>query len=95
MIYLKDISLPKEWTLEHEVSSTKILADELKLDYIQQHVDDTIKISFDHPLVINERKKSFVRTKSSFTSETLERRGQNLKGFQKIMLRQLNLLTLI
>jgi hypothetical protein len=44
-----EVSLPKEWCLTNESFKPKIISHNLgDLDYIQQYLDGTVKISFDH-----------------------------------------------
>jgi hypothetical protein len=45
-----DIKLPKEWTVTNESFQPEIISHNLgDLDYIQQYLDGTVKISFDRP----------------------------------------------
>ena len=46
MIHWKDIALPNEWLLERETQHAKFVYDEINLDYIQQYLDEIVKISF-------------------------------------------------
>ncbi|KAG7969086.1 hypothetical protein I3843_07G012600 [Carya illinoinensis] len=66
MIHWKDISLPNEWILNQEVPPAPILTAKLDIDYIQQYLDGTVKISFEH---------------TPATTEDCERRDQNLNIF--------------
>ncbi|KAG7989933.1 hypothetical protein I3843_03G262300 [Carya illinoinensis] len=85
MIHWKDISLPNEWILNQEVSPAPILTAKPDLDYIQQYLDGTVKISFDPTPATSFRRNSFVGSRSSFNpaAEDCERRDQNLNIFLK------------
>ena len=50
MIQWQDVKLPIEWLLEQETPLAKPVFDELDLTYIQQYLDDTVKISFQNNL---------------------------------------------
>ncbi|KAG7951776.1 hypothetical protein I3843_12G026300 [Carya illinoinensis] len=85
IIHWKDISLPNEWILNQEVPSAPILTAKPDLDYIQQYLDGTVKISFDPTLATSFRRNSFAGSRSSFNpaAEDCERRDQNLNIFLK------------
>ena len=46
-ILWKDINLPSVWLLDNESYQSKIQNDTVNLEYIQQYLDGTVKISFD------------------------------------------------
>ncbi|KAG7945450.1 hypothetical protein I3843_15G152200 [Carya illinoinensis] len=85
MIHWKDISLPNEWILNQEVPPAPILTAKPDIDYIQQYLDGTVKISFDHTPATSFRRNSFAGSRSSFNpaAEDCERRDQNLNIFLK------------
>ncbi|KAG7995198.1 hypothetical protein I3843_01G096800 [Carya illinoinensis] len=66
MIYWKDIYLPNEWILNQEVPPAPILTAKPDLDYIQQYLDGTVKISFDPTPATSFRRNSFAGSRSSF-----------------------------
>jgi hypothetical protein len=80
MIRWDDINLPNEWLLENVSKPTRVVNDTSNLDYIQQYLDGSVKISFvdlslsnkiERPLLINERMNSFA---GSTTTAGLQRR---------------------
>ncbi|KAG6670599.1 hypothetical protein I3843_Q052600 [Carya illinoinensis] len=83
MIHWKDISLPNEWILNQEVPPAPILTVKPDIDYIQQYLDGTVKISFEHTPATSFRRNSFAGSRSSFNpaAEDCERRDQNLNIF--------------
>ena len=85
MIHWKNISLLNEWILNQEVPPAPILTAKPDLDYIQQYLDDTVKISFDPTPATSFRRNSFAGSRSSFNpaAEDCERRDQNLNIFLK------------
>ncbi|KAG7956032.1 hypothetical protein I3843_11G104300 [Carya illinoinensis] len=66
MIHWKDISLPNEWILNQEVPPAPILTAKPDLDYIQQYLDGTVKISFDPTPATSFRRNFFAGSRSSF-----------------------------
>ncbi|KAI5337783.1 hypothetical protein L3X38_017054 [Prunus dulcis] len=81
-----DVSLPTDWTLTTESKPTPIQHSLNNLDYIQQYLDDTVKISFGnqpvqkstvqlHQLPTPSQSKSHIPARHSFaaSSFTLER----------------------
>ena len=46
-ILWKDINLPSDWLVDNESYQSKIQNNIVNVDYIQQYLDGTVKISFD------------------------------------------------
>jgi hypothetical protein len=85
MIQWDEINLPNEWLSENISKPTRVVNDISNLDYIQQYLDGSVKISFadlslsnkiERPLLINERRNSF---SSSTTTEGLQQRNKDIE----------------
>jgi hypothetical protein len=85
MIRWDDINLPNEWLLENVSKPPRVVNDSSSLDYIQQYLDGSVKISFSdlnipnriqRPLPIEGRRNSFA---GSSTSEGLHKRDKKIE----------------
>jgi hypothetical protein len=85
MIRWDEIILPNEWLLENVSKPARVVNDTSNLDYIQQYLDGSIKISFSYlnisnqiqrPLLLNERRNSFA---GSTTTEGLHKRDKEIE----------------
>jgi len=82
-----EITLPSEWLIENASQPAKVSQDDANVDYIQQYLSGSVKISFadlnlsrvERPLSINEGRNSFSvnQRRNSFADST------TTKGFQK------------
>jgi hypothetical protein len=87
MMKWSDITLPNEWLIENVSQPAKISQNDANVDYIQQYLDGTVKISFadlnlsrvEIHLYINEGRNSFSvnQRRNSFADST------TTEGFQK------------
>jgi hypothetical protein len=71
MIRWDEIILPNEWLLENVSKPARVVNDTSNLDYIQQYLDGSIKISFSdlnisnqikRPLLMDEKRNSFAES---------------------------------
>lgn len=86
MMKWSEITLPNEWLIENVTQPAKVAQDDANVDYIQQYMDGSVKISFadlnlqrvERPLP-NEGRNSFSvnQRRNSFADST------TTKGFQK------------
>jgi hypothetical protein len=87
MMKWSEITLPSEWLIENASQPAKVSQDDANVDYIQQYLSGSVKISFadlnlsrvERPLSINEGRNSFSvnQRRNSFADST------TTKGFQK------------
>jgi hypothetical protein len=87
MMKWSEITLPSEWLIENASQPAKVSQDDANVDYIQQYLDGSVKISFadlnlsrvERPLSINEGINSFSvnQRRNSFADST------TTEGFQK------------
>jgi hypothetical protein len=60
MIRWDEIDLPNEWLLENVSKPARVINDTSNLNYIQQYLDGSVKISFTHlNIFLIESKASF------------------------------------
>jgi hypothetical protein len=85
MIRWDEIILPNEWLLENVSKPARVVNDTSNLDYIQQYLDGSVKISFSdlnisnqiqRPLLMDEKRNSFV---GSTTTEGLHKRDKEIE----------------
>ena len=85
MIRWDEINLPNEWLLENVSKSARVVNDTFNLDYIQQYLDESIKINFLYlnisnqiqiPLFIDEKRNFFA---GSTTTEGLHKRDKEIE----------------
>jgi hypothetical protein len=95
MMKWSEISLPNEWLIKNVSQPAKTSSDDTNLDYIQQYLDGSVKISLadlnlsrvERPLSINEGRNSFAvnQRKNSFpdstTTEGFQRRDKDIETF--------------
>jgi hypothetical protein len=95
MMKWSEISLPSEWLIENVSQPAKISSDDTNLNYIQQYLNRSVKISFadlnlsrvEKPLSINEGINSFAVNQiiNSFadltTTEGFQRRDKDIETF--------------
>jgi hypothetical protein len=85
MIRWDEIILPNEWLLENVSKLAQVVNDTSKLDYIQQYLDGSVKISFSdlnisnqiqRPLLMDEKRNSFA---GSITTKGLHKRDKEIE----------------
>jgi hypothetical protein len=85
MIRWDEIILPNEWILENVSKPARVVNDTSNLDYIQQYLDGSVKISFSdlnisnqiqRPLLMDEKRNSFA---GSTTTEGLHKRDKEIE----------------
>jgi len=94
MMKWSEITLPNEWLIENVTQPAKVAQNDANVDYIQQYMDGSVKISFvdlnlsrtKRPLP-NERRNSFSanQRRNSFadstTTEGFQRRDKDIENF--------------
>jgi hypothetical protein len=95
MMKWSEITLPNEWLIENVSQPAKVSQDDTNVDYIQQYLDGSVKISFanlnlsrvERHLSINEGRNSFSATKrrnsfaDSTTTEGFQKRDKDIENF--------------
>ena len=95
IINWRDVQLPSEWILENEMPSRNISAENTKFNNIEQCLNGTVKISFDHskqktPLQIKYNNSNPRHPYAGFSSSNIKRRDQNLEEYMsKLSLKDL------
>ena len=88
VINWNEVKLPTEWLLENEMPPRNIPTENTKLDRIEQYLNGTVKISFDHskqknPLQIKYGNSNPRHSYTGSSSSDIKWRDQDLEEYMK------------